>query len=152
MFQSVRSSGLPILASRRLISNRAAEQLIDRLSACFTYQVPEGDIHVSAPVVPFAHTLVTHPGIMLLGVERILADENLLHHGQQSRVDGRANAHQPLVGPHLDECSTPHLKVHGAAREPRRLQSSQFPNHLKANEPHLSDFHAPSVAPRLLGR
>ena len=125
---------------------------MDGLSAGFTYQVPEGDIHVSSPVVPFAHTLVTHPGIMLLRVERILADEYLLHHRQQSRVDGRANTHQTLVGPHLEERPTPHLKVHGAAREPRRLQSSQFPNHLKANEPHLGDFHTPSVAPRLLGR
>jgi hypothetical protein len=89
---------------------------------------------------------------MLLRVERILADEYLLHHRQQSRVDGRANTYQTLVGPHLEERSTPHLKVHGAAGKPRRLQSSQFPNYLKANEPHLGDLHAPGVAPRLLRR
>src|SRR4029077_21014 len=93
-----------------------------------------------------------HAGIMLLRVERILADEYLLHHGQQSRVDGRANAHQTLVGPHLEERSTTQLEVHGAAREPRRLQRSEFPNHLKANEPHVGDLHTSRAALRLLCR
>src|ERR1700677_4933996 len=97
---------------------------MNRLSAGFTYQIPKGDIHVSAPVVPVAQTLVTHPRIKLLRVERIVADEYLLHQGHQSLVDGRANTHQTLVRPHLEERSTSHPKVHGAAWLPRRLQSS----------------------------